>query len=126
MTAPGASTPDLLAQFRALNEQFLAAWGQAAEAFLASAAGQDLTRETRDTYLATRAALARTARETWGPIIEAAGAVPLAEFQRLADQVQLILQRLDRIDDALAALLEAQQAAPAPAPAPRKSRKKSA
>lgn len=124
MTAPGTSTPDLFAQIRALNEQFLAAWSQATDAFLASAAGQELTRETGENYIAARAALARAAREAWGPLIEAAGAVPLAEFQRLADQVQLILQRLDRIDDALAALLEAHQC-PAPAPAPRKSRKKS-
>lgn len=111
---PGASVPtpeELLDQFRRLNEQFLATWGQALEGFMASAAGQQATLETERAYVATRAALARAAREAWGPLIEAAGAVPLGEFQRLADQVQLILQRLDAIDDRLDALLTAQQAA---------------
>ncbi len=92
---------ELLAQFQKMNEQFMAAWGTTLESAMASAAGQEATKEAQQAYVATRAALARAAREAWGPLIEAAGAVPLSEFQRLADQVQLILERLDAIDDRL-------------------------
>jgi hypothetical protein len=69
--------------------------------------------------------MAKAAREAYGPIVEAVGAVPLSEFQRLADQVHTILLRLDRIDDALAALMAAQNAqAPGPAAPKPKKRKK--
>lgn len=117
---------DLLGQFRALNEQLLAAWGQAVEGVMASAAGQRATLETERNYVAARAAFARAAREAWGPLIEAAGAVPLSEFQRLADQVQLILERLDAIDDRLDAIAAALAARPTPVadPAPKKQRKR--
>ncbi|WBL34786.1 hypothetical protein O0235_08250 [Tepidiforma flava] len=105
MTQPGPSPfpgpEELLKQFQQLNEQFLSAWGKTYESFMASAAGQEASKETQQAYVATRAALARAAREAWGPLIEAAGAVPLTEFQRLADQVQLLLERLDAVDDRL-------------------------
>ncbi|WP_322817311.1 hypothetical protein [Tepidiforma sp.] len=124
---------ELLGQFRALNEQLLAAWGKTVEGVMASAAGQRATLETERNYVAARAAFARAAREAWGPLIEAAGAVPLTEFQRLADQVQLILERLDTVDDRLDAVddrLDAIAAAlaarptPAADPAPKKQRKR--
>lgn len=62
--------------------------------------------------MAARAAMAKAAREAYGPIVEAVGAVPLVEFQRLQDQVHTILLRLDRIDDALSALLSASAVEP--------------
>jgi hypothetical protein len=110
---------DLLVQFKALNDQLLAAWGKTVEAVMASAAGQQASLETERNYVAARAAFARAAREAWGPLIEAAGAVPLSEFQRLADQVQLILDRLDAIDDRLDSIAAALAQAPASSPAPR-------
>jgi hypothetical protein len=80
--------------------------------------------EAEKNYVAARAAMAKAAREAYGPIIEAVGAVPLSEFQRLADQVHTILLRLDRIDDALATLIAAQNGeAPAAATKPKKRKK---
>jgi hypothetical protein len=109
MTQPGNGplpTPEeFVAQFQKLNEQFVAAWGATVASFMASGAGQQATIEAERNYVAARAMLARAAREVWGPLIEAAGAVPLSEFQRLADQVQFILERLDAIDDRLDELL---------------------
>ncbi|MCC7087885.1 MAG: hypothetical protein IT295_01930, partial [Dehalococcoidia bacterium] len=103
MTQPPSLT-DLMSQWKTLNDQFIASLGKGFDAFLGTAEGQAAADEAGKTYVATRANLARAARETFGPMVEAAGAVPLAEFQRLMDQVHTILLRLDRIDDALAKL----------------------
>lgn len=105
MTQPPSLT-DLMAHWKSLNDQFISSLGKGFEAFLGTAEGQAAAGEAEKNYVATRANLAKTARETFGPMVEAAGAVPLAEFQRLADQVHTILLRLDRIDDALAKLGE--------------------
>lgn len=104
MTQP--SLADLMTQWKQMTDTFMSTWGKSVETVTASPEGQTATGEFEKTYVATRANMAKAAREAWGPIVEAAGAVPLAEFQRLADQVHTILLRLDRIDDALAALAE--------------------
>jgi hypothetical protein len=120
MTQPPNLT-DLMAQWKTLNDQFIASLGKGFDAFLGTPEGQAAADEAGKTYVATRANLAKAARETFGPMVEAAGAVPLAEFQRLMDQVHTILLRLDRIDDALAKLTESRET-PAPK-APRKAKK---
>ena len=119
MTQPGAT--DLMNQWKQMSDQFLKSWGQVYEATAGSAEGQAMTGEFEKNYVAARAAMAKAAREAFGPIVEAVGAVPLTEFQRLQDQVHTVLLRLDKIDDALTALLEAQRAA---APKPRTKKKK--
>lgn len=106
MTQPGIG--DLMSQWKQMSDQFLKSWGQVYEATAGSAEGQAMTGEMEKNYVAARAAMAKAAREAYGPIVEAVGAVPLTEFQRLQDQVHTILLRMDRIDDALAALLDAQ------------------
>ena len=121
MTQP-PNLSDLMAQWKTLNDQFITSLGKGFDAFLGTAEGQAAADEAQKTYIATRANLAKAARETFGPMVEAAGAVPLAEFQRLADQVHTILLRLDRIDDALAKLTESHAATPAK---PAKKAKKS-
>lgn len=117
MTQP-PSLADLMNQWKSLNDQFISSLGKGFEAFVGTPEGQAAASEAEKTYVATRANLARTARETFGPMVEAAGAVPLAEFERLADQVHTILLRLDRIDDALAKLAESREK-----PAPRAVKK---
>jgi hypothetical protein len=102
VTQPGVG--DLMAQWKTMSDQFLKNWDQVYRATAGSAEGQAMTDEFGKNYVAARAAMAKAARETYGPIIEAVGAVPLSEFQRLADQVHTILLRLDKIDDALAGL----------------------
>lgn len=102
MTQPGIA--DLMAQWKQMSDQFLKSWGQVYEASAESPEGQALAGEMEKNYVAARAAMAKAAREAYGPIVEAVGAVPLTEFHRLADQVHTILLRMDRIDDALAAL----------------------
>jgi hypothetical protein len=104
MTQP--SIADLMTQWKQMTDTFMSTWGKSVEEIASSPEGQAATGEFEKTYVATRANMAKAAREAWGPIVEAAGAVPLAEFQRLADQVHTILLRLDRIDDALSALAE--------------------
>jgi len=120
MTQPG--TADLMNQWKQMSDQFLKNWGQVYEATAGSAEGQAMSGEMEKNYVAARAAMARAAREAYGPIIEAVGAVPLTECQRLADQVHTVLLRLDKIDDALATLVAAQ--GPKLAAKPKAKRKK--
>ena len=120
MTQPGIA--DLMNQWKQMSDQFLKNWGDVYEATAGSAEGQAMTGEMEKNYVAARAAMAKAAREAYGPIIEAVGAVPLTEFQRLADQVHTVLLRLDKIDDALATLLAAQS--PKPVAKPKAKRKK--
>jgi hypothetical protein len=95
----------MMATWKKMSDEFLGAWGKAVEGFAATPEGQTATAETEKTYVGARAAMSQAARNVYGPMIEAVGAVPLSEFQRLADQVHTVLLRLDRIDDALAALM---------------------
>ena len=104
MTQPGPT--DLMNQWKQMSDEFLKNWGQVYEATAGSPDGQAMTGEMEKNYVAARAAMAKAAHEAFGPIIEAVGAVPLSEFKRLQDQVHTILLRLDKIDDALAELLE--------------------
>lgn len=106
MTQPGIS--DLMGQWKQMSDQFLKSWGQVVESTAGSEEGQAMQGEMEKNYVAARAGMAKAAREAFGPIVEAVGAVPLTEFQRLQDQVHTILLRMDRIDDALTALLAAQ------------------
>ena len=126
MTQPGIG--DLMSQWKQMSDQFLKNFGQMYESTAKSEEGQAATQEFEKNFVAAKAGMAKAAREVYGPLIEAVGAVPLTEFQRLQDQVHTILLRLDRIDDALAALLAAQGAeVPAkakPAPKPKKRAKK--
>lgn len=126
MAQPGIG--DLMNQWKAMSEQFLSSWGKSYESSMGTPEGQAMGAEGEKNYVAARAAMAKAAREAYGPIVEAVGAVPLSEFQRLADQVHTILLRLDRIDDALATLVAAQNAntppPEKPAPKPKKRAKK--
>lgn len=97
-----------MSQWKQMSDQFLKNFGQMYESTTKSEEGQAASQEFEKNYVAARAAMAKAAREAYGPLIEAVGAVPLSEFQRLQDQVHTILLRLDRIDDALAALVAAQ------------------
>jgi hypothetical protein len=103
MTQP--SLTEMMASWKKMSDEFLGAWGKAVEGVVASPEGQAATAETEKTYVGARAAMAQAAKNAYGPIIEAVGAVPLSEFQRLADQVHTVLLRLDRIDDQLARLV---------------------
>jgi hypothetical protein len=95
----------------------MAAWKKATDSFISTASktfeqaagtpeGEAAGQEAQKSYIGMRAAMADAAKNAYGPVIEAVGAVPLSEFQRLADQVHTILLRLDRIDDALRELAE--------------------
>lgn len=122
MTQPGIA--DLMNQWKTMSDQFLSQWGRVYEATSSTPEGQAFTGEVEKNYIAARAAMAKAARDAYGPIVEAVGAVPLSEFQRLQDQVHTILLRLDRIDDALLALLAAQSGAVPPATKAKPKKKK--
>lgn len=122
MTQPGIA--DLMSQWKTMSDQFLKQWGKVYEATTSTPEGQAFTGEMEKNYVAARAAMAKAARDAYGPIVEAVGAVPLVEFQRLQDQVHTILLRLDRIDDALAALLAVQSGSNPQQPAKAKPKKK--
>ena len=111
---------DMMAAWKKVNDDFLSSWGKAFEGFSATKEGEAAGQEAQKSYVAMRNAMNEAARTTYGPIIEAVGAVPLTEFQRLADQVHTILLRLDRIDDALRDLATQQ----VPGEKPPKKRKK--
>jgi len=92
---------DMLSQWKTVSDAFIAQWGKAFEQTVADPNTEAATQEGQRTYLGVRAAMAEAARNAYGPVIEAVGAVPLTEFQRLADQMQTVLLRLDHIDDQL-------------------------
>lgn len=106
---------DMMSAWKKANDDFTATWGKSFQQMTGSAEGEAATQEFQKTYLGMRTAMADAAKNAYGPVIEAVGAVPLSEFQRLADQVHTILLRMDRIDDALRELAVAVQPAPAPA-----------
>jgi hypothetical protein len=112
---------DMMSAWKKVNDDFLATWGKTFERFAESTEGEAAAQEAQKTYLGMRTAMAEAARNAYGPMIEAVGAVPLSEFQRLADQVHTILLRLDRIDDALRDL--ARTSVPAEPPTVKKAKK---
>ncbi len=111
---------DLMSQWKQMSDQFLKNFGQMYESAAGSEEGQQMAGEFEKNYVAARAAMSKAAREAYGPIVEAVGAVPLTEFQRLQDQVHTILLRLDRIDDALTELLASREGPPRPKPKKKK------
>lgn len=121
-------TTATLDAFRKATSEFLATWTPVLEEAANGELGQQMARQTEQALVEGRQAVNTLVRTTYEPLIEAAGAVPLSEFRRLADQVHTILLRLDRIDDALRALREGPSpAAPATAkatPTPRPKAKR--
>lgn len=116
---------EMMGQWKKINDDFIATWGKSFEQFTGSAEGEATAQEAQKSYLGMRSAMADAARNAYGPVIEAVGAVPLSEFQRLADQVHTVLLRLDRIDDALETLMAQRAAAPTtPASAGEPAKKK--
>lgn len=98
---PDNPMADMLTQWKTVSDAFIAQWGKAFEQTVADPRTEEASQEGQRTYLGVRAAMAEAARNAYGPVIEAVGAVPLSEFQRLSDQVHTILLRLDHIDDQL-------------------------
>lgn len=111
---------DILGAWKKATDDYLATWGKTFEQLTGTDQAADAQREATKTFLGAQAAMSEQARQVWGPMIEAAGAVPITEFRRLMDQVQTIMLRLDRIDDALRDL----KAAGSATPAKRKGKKK--
>ncbi|MGE0599664.1 MAG: hypothetical protein AB7J35_05510 [Dehalococcoidia bacterium] len=122
MTQPGIG--DLMSQWKQMSDQFMKNWGEVYESMAGSAEGQAMSAEMEKNYVAARAAMAKAARDAYGPIIEAVGAVPLTEFQRLSDQVHTIMLRMDKIDDAIQRLI-AMQGTELKGPKTRKKKKTS-
>lgn len=115
---------EMLNEWKKVSDAFLAQWGQAFSQAAANPQSEEAAQEVQRTYLGMRTAMAEAARNAYGPVIEAVGAVPLSEFQRLADQVQTILLRMDRIDDRLRALAAQPQQPPKAVRAKTKAKKK--
>lgn len=119
---------EMLSNWKKMSEQIMSTWGKGMAAGAKSDEGAAAMREMEKAYLGMRTLMGQAAKSAYEPIVSAAGAVPLSEFQRLADQVHTILLRLDRIDDALAALRADSKPAASAAPTaePAKKRKKRA
>jgi hypothetical protein len=97
---------DMMAAWKKATDGFISTAGKTFEQATGTPQGEAAGQEAQKSYIGMRAAMAEAAKNAYGPVIEAVGAVPLSEFQRLADQVHTILLRLDRIDDALRELAE--------------------
>src|SRR5690606_30008465 len=91
----------MVAAWKQASDTYIQAWGRAFEAATSSDAGNDALQEMRKTSLGSEATMRALSREAAEPLVMLAGGVPLSEFRRLADQVQTLLLRLDRIDDTL-------------------------
>lgn len=112
---------EMLANWKKVGDQFASTWGKGMASGVRSEEAQAAMREMEKAYLSLRTMMGQAAKGAYEPLVSAAGAVPLSEFQRLADQVHTILLRLDRIDDALAELRLARPRPHEPAPEPRPS-----
>lgn len=115
---------DMMSAWKKASDSFITSAGKGFEQASGSTEGEAAGQEAQKTYIGMRAAMAEAAKNAYGPVIEAVGAVPLSEFQRLADQVHTVLLRLDRIDDALRDLSESREQAAATAAAKKKKPKK--
>lgn len=108
---------EMLSNWKKMSDQVMAAWGKSMAAGAKSDEGAAAMQEMERAYLGMRTLMGQAAKTAYEPLVSAAGAVPLSEFQRLADQVHTILLRMDRIDDALTALRASLHgASPAAAP----------
>lgn len=106
---------EMLSNWQKMSDQVMSAWAKSMTAGVKSEEGSSAMQEMERAYLGMRTLMGQAAKNAYEPLISAAGAVPLSEFQRLADQVHTILLRMDRIDDALAALQSTVQPARAAA-----------
>ena len=104
MTQPQDPVADSVAAWKKMTDDYLGALGKSLEEAKASGATETATQQAEQAYLEMQNLMRTTAKQAYAPMVEAFGAVPLTEFQRLQDQVHTILLRLDRIDDALRAL----------------------
>jgi hypothetical protein len=101
MTEPQDPVAQSVAAWKKMTDEYLAALGQSLEQAKASGATEEATQQAERAYLEVQNLMRTAAQQAFSPVVEAFGAVPMTEFQRLQDQVHTVLLRLDRIDDAL-------------------------
>lgn len=101
MTQSQDPVADSVAAWKKMTDEYLAALGKSLDEAKASGVTEAATQQAERTYLEMQNLMRTTAQQAYAPVVEAFGAVPLTEFQRLQDQVHTVLLRLDRIDDAL-------------------------
>ncbi len=104
MTQTQDPVAESVAAWKKMTDEYLAALGQSLEQAKASGATEEATRQAEKAYLEVQNLMRTATQQAFSPVVQAFGAVPLTEFQRLQDQVHTILLRLDKIDDALRAL----------------------
>lgn len=101
MTQPIA---DLVAGWKKATDEYISTWSQTFAQLQQVPGAEAAQQDALKTFLGAQAAFAEAARQVFGPMVEAAGGVPIAEFRRLMDDVHTVLLRLDRLDDAVAEL----------------------
>ena len=112
MTQPQDPVADSIAAWKKMTDEYLATLGKSLEEAKASGVTESAGQQAEKAYLEIQNMMRSASQQAYSPVVEAFGAVPLTEFQRLQDQVHTILLRLDRIDDALRALRDMPAAAP--------------
>ncbi len=106
MTQPQDPVAESVAAWKKMTDEYLAALGQSLEQAKASGVTEEATQQAERAYLEMQNLMRTASQQAYSPVVEAFGAVPLTEFQRLQDQVHTILLRLDKIDDALREIRE--------------------
>lgn len=106
MTEPPNPAADAVASWKKLTDEYLGRLGQTLAAARASGATDVMLGEAERAYLEIQGLMKTASQKAYAPVVEAFGAVPLTEFQRLQDQVHTVLLRLDHIDDALREMRE--------------------
>ena len=101
MTEPQNPAADAVAMWKKLTDEYLGRLGQTLTAARASGATEAMLGEAERAYVEIQGLMKTASQKAYAPVVEAFGAVPVTEFQRLQDQVHTILLRLDRIDDVL-------------------------
>lgn len=122
-TAPDPMS-SLLDTWKQATDAYLSAFTRMSEGASDTASAEALQTEAQKTYLGTRATLADVTHKAYEPLVEMAGGVPLSEFRRMMDLVYGLHLRLDRVDDALAALQPPREVErPAAVPVPKRKKK---
>ena len=101
MTQPPDPSSEAVNAWKKMTDEYLATLGESLAAAKEQGATESMLGQAERAYLEIQGALRASSQKAFAPMVEAFGAVPITEFQRLQDQVHTLLLRLDRIDDAL-------------------------
>ena len=103
MMLPMADDPyaTLMASWKQATDTYISTWNKTLESMSDLPRAGEANMEVEKNALGAQAAAREMSRQSFEPLVEMAGGVPLSEFRRLLDHVHGVHLRLDKIDDQL-------------------------